>query len=114
MTVRLASVNRSLPIAAALAAVLLGACGTTPAPVAALSLGADPAAACTALTTPVPASAIGLPSGPASIESAMLMPETERAVAERGPSPAARITPATPRFCRLVGQIAPLDPQAPP
>ncbi|HTT11929.1 MAG TPA: tannase/feruloyl esterase family alpha/beta hydrolase [Burkholderiaceae bacterium] len=99
---------------AALAAMLAAACGTTPPAVPALTLGADPAAACAALTAPVPANAIGLPSGGASIESAVLVPEAELAVAARGPSPAARITPPTPRFCRLLGQIAPLDPQAPP
>ena len=35
------------------------------------------------------------------------------AVAERGPTPAATITPATPEFCKVLGHIAPVDPAAP-
>jgi feruloyl esterase len=35
-------------------------------------------------------------------------------VAEGGPTPAARISPATPPFCRLLGHIDPTDPKAPP
>jgi len=99
----------------ALAATLLGACSTSaPTSSSPLSLGADPAAACAALTAPVPPSAIGLPSGAATIESATLMPETALAVAERGPNPAARIAPPAPPFCRVLGRVAPLDPTAPP
>jgi hypothetical protein len=101
---------------------LLAACGTSmhstlpvssASPVA-ISLGANPAEACAALTAPVPASDIGLPSGIASIESATLVAASGLAVAERGPTPAARITPDTPAHCRVLGRIAPLDPQAPP
>lgn len=36
------------------------------------------------------------------------------AVAERGPTPAARITPANPGFCKVLGHIDPTDPKAPP
>jgi Tannase and feruloyl esterase len=104
------------------AAALLAACGTTsqmtaPASSAApvsISLGANPAQACAALTAPVPASAIGLPSGAASIDSATLVAAIPLAVAERGPTPAARITPDTPAHCKVLGRIAPLDPKAPP
>ena len=39
---------------------------------------------------------------------------TPLAVAERGPTPAARVTPANPEFCKVLGQIAPTDPKAPP
>ena len=39
---------------------------------------------------------------------------TPRAIAERGPTPAARVTPANPEFCKVLGQIAPSDPKAPP
>jgi len=95
-------------------AALLAACSTKAPTFTGIGLGPDPAAACTALTAPIPASAIGLPSGAATIESAAIVPAAEVAVAERGPSPAARITPPTPAFCRVLGQIAPLDPQAPP
>jgi feruloyl esterase len=77
-------------------------------------LGADAQRTCAGLTAPVPANAIGIPSGAASIDSATWQAETPVAVAERGPSPAARITPYTPAYCRVLGRIAPLDPAAPP
>jgi len=101
-------------VAVLASSVLVGAGCTTPGPTA-LRLGADPAAACTALAaaTVLPG-AIGVPSGAATIESATMVPEVALAVAERGPTPAARITPPTPAFCRVLGQIAPLDPKAPP
>jgi len=101
-------------VAVLASSVLVGAGCTTPAPTA-LRLGADPAAACTAIAaaTVLPG-AIGVPSGAATIESATMVPEVALAVAERGTTPAARITPPTPAFCRVLGQIAPLDPKAPP
>ena len=92
------------------ATALLTACaGTGP-----RGLGANPAASCSALSAPVAASAIGIPSGAATIDSATLVPATALAVAERGPTPAARITPVTPEHCRVLGRIAPLDAKAPP
>ncbi len=104
----------------AVAAVLFAAGCSTPvtnlqssSPIA-LGQGGDPAAACAALAAPVPAGDIGLASGAASIDSASLQGATPLSVAERGPTPAARITPATPAHCRLLGRIAPLDPNAPP
>jgi len=104
----------AVPAAIALA-TLLGACSTTgQAPGSTTSLGADPAQACAALATPVPASAIGLASGEARIDSASFVVTTPAVVAERGPTPAARITPATPAHCRVLGRILPLDAQAPP
>src|SRR5262245_21434733 len=39
---------------------------------------------------------------------------TPLAVAEKAPTTAARVTPANPDFCKVLGQIAPLDPNAPP
>jgi len=104
-----------LPIPAALvAATLLGGCASRPpSPPALTALGADPAAACAALAAPVPASAIGLPSGAARIESATWTAATALAVAERGPTPAARVSPATPAFCKLLGRIAPVTAGAP-
>ena len=78
------------------------------------ALGTDPAAACAALTAPMPASSIGIASGAASIDSASWIPEAFIAVAERGPTPAARVTPYTPAHCRVLGRIAPIDPAAPP
>jgi hypothetical protein len=109
-----ASMNLRLGATAALAAsVLMAACSTT-APGVSRSLGADPAATCAGLAAPIAASAIGIPSGAASIDSAALMPATALAVAERGPSPSARITPVTPAYCRVLGRIAPIDAGAPP
>lgn len=102
-----------IPTAAA-AATLLAGCASTPTGPLSIALGSDPAAACAALTAPVPASSIGLPSGAASIDSASWQAATPLAVAERGPTPAARVSPATPAFCRVLGRIAPVDPAAPP
>jgi hypothetical protein len=103
-----------LTCAAAATAALLSACGTTGPASAPVSLGTDPAAACARLRTTIPASAIGLPSGAASIDSTRLTQPVPLSVAERGPTPAARITPATPAHCQVLGRIAPLDPKAPP
>jgi hypothetical protein len=95
------------------AAALLAACGTTTGPKS-LALGGDPAASCAALVAPVASSAIGLPSGAATIDSATLVAASALTVAERGPSPASRITPVTPAYCKVLGRIAPLDASAPP
>lgn len=62
----------------------------------------------------LPAQVIGLPSGPARIASATLQAATTASLAERGPTPAARFSPALPVFCRVLGAIAPIDPLAPP
>jgi hypothetical protein len=101
-------------VLAALGALLLSACMTTAPQKPSDTLGSDPAGTCAAMTAQVAASAIGIPSGAATMESATLAPETALAVAERGPTPHARITPHTPTFCRVLGRIAPLDPNAPP
>jgi hypothetical protein len=103
-----------LTCAAVATVALLAACGTTGPATAPVSLGADPAAACARLSATIPASAIGLPSGAASIDSARLTQPVALSVAPRGPTPAARITPATPAHCQVLGRIAPIDPKAPP
>ena len=103
---------RTLQSITALSVIALADCasvGNTP-----VSLGSDPSAACAALNAPIPASAIGIPSGAASIDSAAWMPAIALAVAERGATPAGRVTPATPAFCRVLGRIAPLSADAPP
>ena len=93
----------------ALAAAALAGCANTGA-----LTGADVKAGCAALAgQTIAASQIGLPSGVATIESATLMAAAPMAVAERGPTPAATITPAVPAYCKLLGRIAPLDPTAP-
>ncbi len=97
--------------------LVLASCQTMPPP-APQNLGvgakaADPKAACTDLVSPIASSVIGLPSGAATIDSAVLTSATLLAVAERGPTPAALITPANPDFCKVLGSIAPVDPAAP-
>lgn len=98
---------------AGLAAALLAGCGTP----AALptTTHADFPARCAALAGyTIPAQLIGMPSGPATIDSATLMPATPLAVAERGPTPAATITPAAPAYCKVLGRLGPIDAKAPP
>ena len=48
------------------------------------------------------------------IDSATLQAPSQLAVSERGPTPAARIAPANPAFCKVLGHIEPSDPKAPP
>jgi feruloyl esterase len=99
--------------AAAAAAIALSACGT-PGTMGA-TVSTLQAARCTGLAgATISAQAIGMPSGPATIDSATLVPAAPLAMAERGPTPAAMITPATPAYCKVLGRIAPVDPAAPP
>jgi feruloyl esterase len=94
----------------AAAAAMLAGCATQ-----GTLVGGDPRAGCVALAgAVVEPSEIGLPSGAAKVETAVLMAPAPLAVAERGPTPAATITPAVPEYCKLIGRIAPLDAQAPP
>lgn len=91
------------------AVLLVGGCAQAP------QLNPDNAqASCQALAAPIGSNAIGLPTSGASIDSASLITASPLAVAERGPTPAATITPAAPAYCRLVGRIAPVDQTAPP
>ncbi len=62
----------------------------------------------------IPPTAFGIASGAGSIDSAVIVEESKRTIADRAPTPAARISPATPRHCKLLGRIAPIDPAAPP
>jgi feruloyl esterase len=48
------------------------------------------------------------------IDSAAIVAPAPLGVAERGPTPSARVSPANPEFCKVLGQIAPSDPKAPP
>ena len=66
----------------------------------------DPATTCSDLIRPT--------DNAVRIDSASMIAPSPLAVAERGPTPAARVTPANPEFCKVLGQIAPLDPNAPP
>jgi len=100
--------NLSRTLCLAVAACLLAAC-STPA-----LLSADTKAGCASLVAGIDREAIGLPTSGASIDSATLVPASPLAVAERGPTPAALITPAAPEYCKILGRIVPVDPSAPP
>lgn len=80
--------------------------------------GPDPKAGCESLTgTTIAADRIvwpGLTSGAARVDSATWMAPNPLSVAERGPTPAAMVNPATPAFCKVLGKIAPVDPKAEP
>src|SRR6266436_4531858 len=78
-------------------------------------------ATCAAQATTIigdPAASCGGLAGPAQqgarIDSATLQAPSPLAVSERAPTPAARISPATPAFCKVLGHIEPTDPKAPP
>jgi Tannase and feruloyl esterase len=108
------------------ALALLVACSTpvpTPPPPplpppAALLSGPGAQAACEALKgLRIEAARIvwpGLTTGAATVDSASWLAATPLAVAERGPTPAATITPALPQHCQVKGSIAPVDPAAEP
>ncbi|MEY2951986.1 MAG: hypothetical protein RLZZ401_73 [Pseudomonadota bacterium] len=97
-------------------ATTLVACGSltpTGAPMP-ISLGADAAKACAALAGAIPAAAIGLPTQGATITAAALQSATAVNIAPGGATPAGRISPQTPDYCKVLGSIAPVDATAPP
>lgn len=47
------------------------------------------------------------------VDSAALQAPSQIAVAERGPTPSGRVTPANPAFCKVLGHIEPTDTKAP-
>jgi hypothetical protein len=94
--------NLASRLCAATAAMFL--CGAANA--ADRSLGQDAAIACTALSS--------AGAGTTRIDAAALVEPKPLSVAESGPTPAGRINPATPQFCRVLGHIEPSDPKAPP
>src|SRR5262249_26481949 len=61
---------------------------------------------CSGLTGPAPDAV--------QIDSAALQAPSQLVLAERAPTPAARIAPANPAFCKVLGHIEPVDPKAPP
>ena len=87
-------------------ASLLAATSLFGADALAAKMAGDPAATCGDLIRPT--------DNVVRIDSASMVAPTPLAVAERGPTPAARVTPANPEFCKVLGQIAPADPNAPP
>jgi len=66
----------------------------------------NPATTCGGLAGPAP--------GSVRIDSAELQPPSHLLVSERAPTPANRISPANPAFCKVLGHIAPADAKAPP
>jgi hypothetical protein len=48
------------------------------------------------------------------IETAALQAPSPLGVSERAPTPAARVVPANPAFCKVLGSIAAIDSKAPP
>src|SRR5947199_2954305 len=79
----------------------------------AVPLGSNPEQTCAGLINEIPASAIGVRSGSAVIDSAAIVPAVAFAIAARAQTPAARITPATSSFCKVLGHIKPNEPKAP-
>ncbi|HLG83230.1 MAG TPA: tannase/feruloyl esterase family alpha/beta hydrolase [Bradyrhizobium sp.] len=83
-------------------AVMLATAGSA----AAAPLQGDAAKTCADLAGPAPDAV--------RIDSATLQAPSQLAIAERAGNPAARISPANPAFCKLLGHIEPTDPKAPP
>src|SRR5579862_2351990 len=69
-------------------------------------MAGDSAATCSGLAGPA--------DGAVTIDTAALQAPTPLAVTEKAATPASRIVPANPAFCKLLGHIAPTDPAAPP
>ena len=95
-------------------AIILGGCTNLNTKPTYLALGNEVATKCASLTAEVAKTEIGIPSGVATIDSATWVAATDLVVAERGPTPASRVSPATPAHCKILGRIAPVDPAAPP
>jgi feruloyl esterase len=96
---------------ALLVPAFIAGCATSTTPL----MGGDARTACAAFTgVRIAPALIRIPSGAATVDSAELMQPAPLTVAERGPTPAATITPANPLYCKVRGHIAPLDPAAPP
>ncbi|MFM2422718.1 MAG: hypothetical protein RL291_1248 [Pseudomonadota bacterium] len=103
--------SRTLPCLSLLAA--LGASNSAHAQT--FPLGTDAKAKCAELAQlKIEPSKIGLPSGAGAIDSAVLVEASPVAIQERGPTPAARVTPAQPQHCRVIGRLAPVSKDAPP
>ena len=64
---------------------------------AASKIKGDAAATCSGLAGPM--------ENAVRINSAAMQAPSPLAVAERGPTPAARVTPAMPEFCKVIGRI---------
>ena len=85
-------------------AVMLAALSATGTPSAA-TMADDAASVCGGLAGS---------SGAVTIDAATLQTPSPLSVAERAATPAGRVVPADPAFCKVLGHIAPTDPKAPP
>src|SRR5713226_8686989 len=88
-----------------LASMLAGLATISAEPAAAMMMMEDAASACGGLAGS---------SDAVRIDSVTLQTPSPLAVSERAPTPAARIAPANPAFCRVLGHIEPTDTKAPP
>jgi hypothetical protein len=92
-------------VALSAALAILAPAGPT-ADAATYSLGANPAVACAAL--------LKAGFGALQIDSSALQKPYPITVAEKGPTPASRVSPANPAFCEVLGRIESIDPKTPP
>ena len=115
--------NASLPAAprvllALAGAMLLGGCAALPWMQSGADAQAGAEARCSALMAPITASAIGLPSSGAVIDSATLLPGNSLTLTNPlpfiPPPLEAVVLPDTPPYCKVVGTIQPVNPNAPP
>ena len=86
-------------------ATIIAVLASIPAASAATFIG-DPKATCEGLA--------GAMGNSVQIDSTDLQSASHLAVAERAPTPATRVSPANPAFCKVLGHIEPTDPKAPP
>ena len=77
--------------------------------------GGDAGQACTALSSvTISAGMIGLPTKGAAVRTARLVAATAQTKAAPTPFNASGVTLARPEYCEVKGEIAPIDPAAPP
>src|SRR3974390_2895644 len=92
-----------MQIASALAAAAIA---LTPCYGDVTKLPGDPAAPCAKLR--------GASNAAMRVDSAALQAPAALSVTERAPTPAARVVPATPAYCKVLGHLDAKDPKAPP
>ena len=88
---------------ACIAGVLAVLAGVSSVPAA--TMVGDPTATCAGLAGPL--------RDAVRIDSGALQAPSSSSVSERAPTPAARISPANPEFCKVLGHIEPVDAKAP-
>ena len=88
---------------ACIAGVLAVLAGVSSVPAA--TMVGDPTATCAGLAGPL--------RDAVRIDSGALQAPSSSSVSERAPTPAARISPANPEFCKVLGHIEPDDAKAP-